>query len=40
MAEQPTETIPETTTRFKGDIIFNNGTKDVKTSELPTNESL
>ena len=31
---------PNTTTKFKGDIIFNNGEKDVKASELAMKSEL
>ena len=36
---ETTETI-DTTTKFTGDIIFNNGDKDIKASELTTKSEL
>ena len=40
MLESTEQTTESTTTKFKGDIIFNNGEKDVKVSELVTKSEL
>ena len=40
MSESTAEQTTDTTTKFKGDIIFNNGEKDVKASELITKSEL
>ena len=40
MSESTEQTTESTTTKFKGDIIFNNGEKDVKASELTTKSEL